>query len=171
MEPHGAMGTFIPTGLVWGWHVLSAGEPFSEGIGPGNPKYEKTVKAVVLLSDGENSATMTSDTDNHNKSLYSGYNYYTAGRLGTVTDTASSDGPNAKLNAKTAALCGNVKDDSIRVYTITFGAIPESAKTLMRNCASESEGEPLYFHAPSDTALEGVFNAIGADLSNLHLSM
>ena len=24
-------GTFIPTGLVWGWHVLSPTEPFTEG--------------------------------------------------------------------------------------------------------------------------------------------
>ena len=26
-------GTFIPTGLIWGWHVLSDTEPFTEGVG------------------------------------------------------------------------------------------------------------------------------------------
>jgi Flp pilus assembly protein TadG len=172
MEPFGAMGTFIPAGLVWGWHVLSPGAPFSEGVGPDQAgKYARTVKAVVLLSDGENSATLTNDSDNMNKSLYSGYGYYSAGRLGTVADNSSADGPNAKLNAKTAALCVNVKNDKIRVYTITFGSIAETTKTLMRNCASESEGEKLYYHAPSGAALEGVFQSIGADLNNLHLSM
>jgi hypothetical protein len=171
MEPLPAMGTFIPTGLVWGWHVLSPGEPFTEGIGSTDKNFKKTVKAIVLLSDGENSATLTDDGDNSNRSLYSGYNYYSRGRLGTVADNSSSGGPNAKLNAKTSALCDNVKGDKIRVYTITFGAIPEAAKTLMRNCSSESEGEKLYFHAPSGSALQGVFRTIGADLSSLHLSM
>lgn len=171
MEPFGAMGTFIPNGLVWGWHVLSAGEPFTEGVQRGSKNYGKTIKAVVLLSDGENSATVTSDKDNHNKSLYSGYNYYSAGRLGTSPDNTASDGPNAKLNGKTAALCSNVKGDNIRVYTITFGAIPESTKSLMRDCASTSDNEKLFFHAPSNDALAAVFKEIGADLKNLHLSM
>ena len=31
-------GTFIPTGLVWGWHVLSPTEPFTEGIAAGRPR-------------------------------------------------------------------------------------------------------------------------------------
>ena len=30
-------GTFIPTGLVWGWHVLSPTEPFTEGVEPSDP--------------------------------------------------------------------------------------------------------------------------------------
>ena len=31
MVAYYSTGTFIPTGLVWGWHVLSPGEPFTRG--------------------------------------------------------------------------------------------------------------------------------------------
>jgi hypothetical protein len=103
--------------------------------------------------------------------LYSGYNYYSAGRLGTSSDKTAANGPDAKLNGKTAALCSNVKNDKIRVYTITFGIIPEATKSLMRNCASTNKGEQLFFHAPSNEALAKIFKEIGADLKNLHLSM
>ncbi len=72
MIAYPAMGTYIPAGLVWGWRVLSHGAPFTEGVGPGDQNYSKTVKALVLLSDGENSVTGIS---NSNKSIFSGYNY------------------------------------------------------------------------------------------------
>ena len=34
MVAYPAMGTYIPTGLAWGWRVLSPGAPFTEGVGP-----------------------------------------------------------------------------------------------------------------------------------------
>jgi hypothetical protein len=169
MIAYGAMGTFIPTGLVWGWHVLSPGIPFTEGVGPGNQYYDRTVKALVLLSDGENSVTAA---DNHNKSRFSAYNYTglqvnSNYRLGASdADTAQTD-----LNTKTSTLCTNVKNGGIRLYTITFGDIPNSAKTLMENCASVDKGAALYYHAPSNSELEDIFHKIGEDLSEIHLSM
>ena len=45
-------------------------------------------------------------------------------------------------------------------------------EALMRNCASlDDDGEPLYFHAPTTVDLQGIFDAIGQDLSEIHLSM
>ena len=43
--------TVIPAGLLWGWRVLSSTAPFTEGAAYSD---EKWVKAVVLLTDGEN---------------------------------------------------------------------------------------------------------------------
>lgn len=169
MVAYPAMGTYIPGGLAWGWRVLSSTAPFTEGIAPGDDGYESTVKALVLLTDGENSVTGTS---NHNKSIFSGYNY-----TGTEVDGSyrlgSSNASTAEtnLNTKTATLCDNVKDAGIRLYTITFGDIPTAAKTLMKNCASVDDGESLYYHAPSNDELEDIFYSIGQDLSDIHLSM
>jgi hypothetical protein len=175
MVAYPAMGTFIPVGLVWGWHVLSPTAPFIEGAKPGDQYYDQTVKAIVLLSDGENSVT---SSGNHNKSIFSAYNYTGAKdwpnggttdikRLGsTNADTATNN-----MDARTASLCTNVKNAGIRLYTITFGSIPTSAQTLMRNCASVDEGETLYYHAPSNAELQDVFRRIGEDLSEVHLAM
>lgn len=164
-----AMGTFIPTGLIWGWHVLTANAPFTEGVGPGDDDYETTVKALVLLSDGENSVTSRS---NHNNSVFSGYNYTATEVDGDYQlDSQYASTAQTNMNTKTSTLCTNVKAAGIRLYTITFGTIPESATTLMRNCASTDNGERLYYHAPSNSELENIFRSIGEDLSEIHLSM
>ena len=169
MVAYYAMGTFIPNGLVWGWHVLSPTEPFTEGLAPGDEHYEKTVKAVVVLSDGENFITGMS---NHNKSIFSGYNYTNLSVDGSYRlGSSSASTAMTNLNARTAALCTNAKGASIRLYTITFGSIPQAAQDLMRDCASEDDGVELYYHAPGTSDLQDIFHAIGEDLSEIHLSM
>ncbi len=188
MTPHAATGTFVPTGLVWGWHVLSKGEPFTEGVGPSDADYDETIKAVVLMSDGDNSPTVRIN-NNHNQSTYSGYNYTTTPippatnkyrlQATNVTTPPTDAQAVANLNAKTAALCANVKsngttatDDDIRLYTITFGTLSTTSTDLMRNCAStDEEGTKLYFHAPNSQQLGDIFDAIGEDLNKIHLSM
>jgi Flp pilus assembly protein TadG len=169
MVAYYAMGTYIPTGLVWGWHALSSNAPLTEGVGPSDPDYDTTVKALVLLTDGENAVI---DRNNHNYSNYSGYNY-----TGTEVDghyrlgSRNASAAQAQLDTKTRTLCTNVKNAGIRLYTITFGDIPNAARTLMRNCASTDNGETLYYHAPSNEELQNVFHSIGEDLSDIHLSM
>jgi len=179
MVAYPAMGTFIPTGLAWGWHVLSADEPFTEGVGAEEENFATTVKAIVLFSDGENSVTATS---NHNKSIFNAYDYTGAKDWGAASNPGSSSllrlgstsatTATTNLDTRTASLCANVKEAGIRLYTITFGSIPSGAQTLMRNCASvDGEGTPLYYHAPENSELEDIFHQIGEDLSEIHLSM
>ncbi len=173
-----AMGTYIPTGLVWGWHVLTSNEPFTEGVGSTSPYFDKTLKAVVLLTDGENSVTAS---NNPNNSIFSAYNYINTRGAGGNFHLNSNNANTAEtnLNAKTTALCQNVKtngttnttEDDIRVYTITFGSIPSSAVTLMRDCASVVDGKTLYYHAPDNAELQNIFSEIGQDLADIHLSM
>ncbi len=177
MVAYYSTGTFIPTGLVWGWHVLSPTEPFTEGIQPSDPNYTKTMKAVVLFTDGEN---FISNEGNHNHSRFSGYNY-TGLSVGGTYRLGSSNANTAvnNLDTKTAQLCENVKingtpatADDIRLYTITFGSMSAADEALMRNCASlDDAGQPLYFHAPTTADLQAIFTQIGQDLSQIHLSM
>ena len=46
-----------------------------------------------------------------------------------------------------------------------------ATKTMMRTCASEDDGEKLYYHAPDNTTLSDIFYKIGEDLSEIHLAM
>jgi Flp pilus assembly protein TadG len=161
-----AMGTFIPNGLIWGWHLLSPTEPFTQGVAPSSEYFDKTVKAIVLFTDGDNSVTGAS---NNNKSYFSGYNYVSQGRLGNTT--SDTDDATEGLDSKTASLCTNVRSASIRLYTITFGSISTSSQNLMRECATLDKGARLYYHAPSTSELQDIFRQIGEDLSEIHLSM
>jgi len=183
MIAYWSTGTFLPTGLVWGWHVLSPGIPYTEGTKPGDLYYDKTVKAIVFFTDGENEVSDDATYNppgNPNKSRYSAYNYVNTSvsgptyRLGS-TAAASTDA----LNTKTATLCSNVKTnntpsdttDDIRVYVVTFGTISSTASTLMQNCASVDDGHALYYHAPTTSDLQDIFRQIGDDLNDIHLSM
>ena len=65
----------------------------------------------------------------------------------------------------------NTGPDDIRLYVITFGTITAATTTMMTNCASLIDGERLYYHAPTTSALADIFQKIGEDLSDLHLSM
>jgi Flp pilus assembly protein TadG len=161
-------GTYIPVGLVWGWHVLSPNEPFTEGIAPDDEYYEQTVKALVLFTDGEN---MITATDNHNGSVYSGYNYAELSVGGSYRLDDDVDDAIDELDDKTEDLCENVKSAGIRLYAITFGSMSSEDEELMENCATEDDGEPLYYHAPTTSDLEDIFREIGEDLSEIHLSM
>ena len=134
---------------------------------------------MVLFTDGEN---VVSGTNNHNRSRFSGYNYTGLSVGGTYRLGSRRIASIAvdNIDDKTAELCENVKsqrhrakdDDNIRLYTITFGEMSAADEALMRNCASlDDEGEPLYFHAPATSDLQGIFDEIGEDLSEIRLSM
>jgi von Willebrand factor type A domain len=45
--------TFIQTGVLWGWRVLSSGGPFADGAATGSKK------VMVLMTDGANTMSPT----------------------------------------------------------------------------------------------------------------
>ena len=170
MVAYYSSGTFIPNGLIWGWHILSPTEPFTEAIAPG--ERAATTRRSRRSCFSRTARIQSPRTNNHNKSLFSGYNYTalqvnSAYRLGSSTVTTAT----ANLNTRTATLCTNVKNAGIRLYTVTFGTIPDAAKNLMRNCASVHKGETLYYHAPSNEDLDDAFAEIGEQLNELHVAM
>ena len=149
--------THIPIGLAWGWRLLSPTPPFTEGVAYGAPD---TTKAIILLTDGENTIPSKS---NHNKSDYTGYGYLAQGRLGTTNASTAEN----KLDQKTSTICSNVKAAGIRVYTVTFQLNNTATQNMMRACATEPS---LYYDSPSNAQLRLVFQNIAQDLSNLRLS-
>jgi len=72
------------------------------------------------------------------------------------------------LDERFDRICANIKNDSVIIYSITFGSTPDATvKTAFENCATNPS---FYFHAPTAASLESAFETIGRQLSNLRLS-
>lgn len=97
---------------------------------------------------------------------YSGYGRRDEGRLEGATTRAAST---TAINKRLAYVCAAMQGMGITIYTITFGNGASNAElqNLYRGCATD---QGKYFHAPSSSELEGAFEAIANDLSNLRLS-
>lgn len=150
--------TVIPEGLAWGWRVISPTAPYTEGSAYGE---DNTIKAIVLLTDGENS--VGGGGNGHNKSIYSAFGYAAKGHLGNVNGSDAE----SNLNAKTATLCTNIKAAGIRIYTITLQVSNIPTQNLMRNCATETS---MYYNTTSGADLGNVFEGIALGLNKLRIS-
>lgn len=100
--------TYIPSGLMWGWRVLSPEAPLADG-GKSVGK-SKVRKHLVLMTDGSN--TRSQAGQNHE-----GY---------SATDA----------NTNLAELCKEVKKDKITIYTVAFEVADPQIKSLLTECAS-----------------------------------
>jgi len=165
MAPWSFGGTASPTGLTWGWRVLSerwqglwgAPSPAELPLDNDTPFMDKV---LIILTDGKNE--FISRTGALGGSDYTAY--------GTIADWGfpSVSAARDELDDRFDALCQNVKDDTIIIYAITFGSTPDSStRTAFENCATNPA---FYFHAPSNGELQDVFDTIGRQLSNLRLS-
>lgn len=157
MEPWYNSGTNIAEGLAWGWRVLSPGAPFTEGRSFTDPDVQK---ALILLTDGNNEIV---SQNTFNKSDYTSFGYIGKKRLGT-NNIGTARG---KVDKKVEEMCTRIKDQGVRVYTITFQLNSPTLEDVFRECATEPA---LYFDSPSNEQLREAFQAIAYDLSNLRLA-
>jgi Flp pilus assembly protein TadG len=150
--------TVIPAGLLWGWRVISPGDPFTEGAPYDD---EKWVKAMVLLTDGQND--VNAGSNGFNESVYNAFGYAKNGHLG------NTNGSNAEttLNNKVSTVCNSIKARGIRLYTIGFQVSGSTITNLLRNCATEPD---MYYNSPSNQQLEVVFADIAQGLSELRIA-
>lgn len=174
MQPRGS--TVIPEGLAWAWRVISPGLPYDNGA----PYGDKTVtKVVILLSDGRNQV----ERGGPYNSFYSAYGFANKGHLGPTDGSQSRQ----VLNAKTAALCNNIKadkdgdpsTDDIYVYTIALeintgnAAIDAETKSLLEACATPAArcpGQQCFYDTPSGNELGQVFSKIAIGLAGLRVA-
>jgi hypothetical protein len=156
LAPNG--NTVIPAGLLWGWRVLSPTEPFTEGKPYDD---EKWIKAIVLLSDGEN--FVNGGVGNHNKSAYNAFGYAASGHLGRTNGSKAEQ----ELDNKTATVCSAIKAKGILVYTIGFQISDTTTQNLLKNCATEPD---MYYNSPSNEQLAAVFQDIAQGLGELRIA-
>ncbi len=156
LSPKGS--TVIPAGLLWGWRVLSPTEPFTEGEPYDN---EDWIKAIVLLTDGQNS--VNGGTWNHNKSAYNAFGYASEGHLGSTSGYGAED----ELNTKTAEVCDAIKAKGILIFTIGFQVSDSTTISLLKNCATKPD---MYYNSPSNSQLASIFQDIAQGLSDLRIA-
>lgn len=165
MAPWSFGGTASPVGLVWGWRVLSEKwQGLWGGATPNDLPLANDApymdKVLVILTDGRNEFIQRSGD--------LGGSDFTA--YGTIADWGYGSIYSARdeLDDRFATICNNIKEDGIIIYGITFGNAPDTAtRNAFETCASKAA---YYFHAPSNSELQDVFDAIGRQLSNLRLS-
>lgn len=133
--------TYIPAGLSVGWHVLSPGIPFTDAT-PNNGNLI-TRRAMVLMTDGDNTVSLTGTGPLHN----------------------AASRPAA--DAVTSSLCTQIKADGVEVYTVAFQITDTATKNMIRNCASSPAN---YFDASDPVKLLAAFENITMALSNLRLT-
>ena len=152
--------THVNLGAVWGWRLIS---PRWRGIWGGTMNtnnlpldYNTPLmsKAVIIMTDGENTMTNTDRT---------AYWYLSNGRLGTTNATTAV----TKLNTKLTTVCNAMKAQGIIVYTILFEETTPSVISLMQSCATSPD---YFFNSPDEATLEAAFHTIGDSLANLRIS-
>lgn len=133
--------TYIPAGLVWAYRLVSNIEPFSEGVTYEVMQRDRSVKAIVLMTDGVNTKSAQ-------------YPYHTKA-LGIDADRIMSE------------LCDEIKSDGIRLYTIAFEVTDAGVRNKLEACAS-SRSE--FYNATDAAALSDAFEAIGLSLTEIALA-
>jgi Flp pilus assembly protein TadG len=160
MEAEGA--TSIVEGAMWGWRILSPGEPFTQGAAYDT---NETNKVLVLMTDGRNTYYPNSY---FTKSWYDTYGYVAMNHMGTTSTNSST--LSGVMDDRTELACTNIKAAGIVIYTVGFdisGSDAATALGVLENCASSTD---KFYKADDDEELLSVFNAIGNSISNLHLT-
>lgn len=157
LTPKGS--TVIPSGLLWGWRAVSPGAPFTEGSAYNDEKY---VKAIILLTDGDNDVNQQGSSTGINRSSYNAFGYAKNGHLGN-TNGSNAD---ATLDAKTLTVCSAIKAKDIRLYTIGF-QVSTASQTLLQACATQPD---MFYNSPSNSQLAAIFQDIAQGLSELRLA-
>jgi len=174
-SPYG--GTMTNMGLMWGWRTIS---PNWRGLWSGVPadrpmdnNAADNFKAVIILTDGENTSVTNNNCYNSNapdnpvcRSANTPYGYLTDGTLGTTTSPSTAV---TNMNLKVAQICSNIRASGTLVYAVLFD-LPSGTsdtKTLFQNCV----GDPSRFFDVVDSAqLSAAFQTIAIDLSRLRIS-
>ncbi len=131
--------TYVPSGLAWGWRVLSKADPFAEAAAD-NGSNKKIHRYLVLMTDGAN--TRSPNYPDHNGSNAS------------------------QSNDLTTELCNNVKAEGIRVFTIAFEVSDSTIKSLLESCASRTTD---FYDATSSSKLMAAFKNIGDSMTQIRL--
>jgi Flp pilus assembly protein TadG len=169
MSPYG--NTVIPAGLMWGWHLISPNFwPFAAADQIAPYTDEDTIKAIVLVTDGDNN--VSSGSNGFNGSYFSAYGYANAGGHLKVYPALSPEG---NLDQKLLSLCGNIKaiknkrnTDRIILYMIALGNdINSNSKRNLQQCATDST---TYFTTSTTDELITAFKKIAIGLNQLRIS-
>jgi Flp pilus assembly protein TadG len=133
--------TYLPSGLIWGWRMLSAGEPLSLAA----PATTGVRKFMVFVTDGRNTKSP---------------NY-----------PAHEDGDSVMADRLTRETCLNISRDTsnkIRIFTIAFEVDGLESKTILQECASRTGGQ--FFDATNAAGLRESFSKVLEAIATVRLT-
>jgi Flp pilus assembly protein TadG len=134
--------TYIPSGLIWGWRMLSTHEPF---VGRTSTPERPNSKYMILITDGAN--TRSASYPRH-------------------------DGTNvADANSIMQRICTNMAADTVtgvRLYTIAFEIDDPSVKALLQECSRQNNGQ--FYDAQNADQLVRSLSEIGRNMNRLRIS-
>ncbi len=151
-EIRGVIDSFAPVGgtaghlgMSWAWYMLSPSWSglLPSGSDPGSYSPNETVKAVLLLSDGE-----------FNLSYKSGASI----DLAAMTDESYQQFQD---------ICTGIKQNKVSVFMVGFGVPDARAHTEMQACASSIQH---YYQAASGADLKSAFKKIAMQLKQMRLT-
>lgn len=173
MLPWHRGGTASNLGLSWGWRTLS---PDWRGLWDVADSelphdYDEPVvdKVVIILTDGVNQV-YDHDGGGPLGSDYTGFGRVGEGRVrqdGSGTPLTDAGDAKDELDRRMLETCTTMKDEGIRIYTITFQVDNDDTRDLFRDCASSVDH---YFNSPSNAELQDTFTQIATELSNLRIA-
>ena len=151
-------------GIGWGWYLVSPnfGSIFSGDARPAPYDPFKTLKAVVIMTDGEFNAPYCQDVAAN-----------TGGRSNSRINCSATNG---EPFAQSEKMCAAMKDAGVIVYTVGFNlgssrgrlGIVDTAADVMEVCATSKDKH--FFLANSGTDLKDAFQAIGRDITRLRIA-
>lgn len=133
--------TYIAEGVAWGARVLSPGAPFTGGLAASEVQKRGGIKALIVLTDGENTKAPTYP-------------------LHDSADRALADD-------LTRRACAEAKKNGVVIYTIAFDVDDPGVRGLLEDCGATPAN---YFEPSNAKELSAVFARIAASLRNLSLS-
>lgn len=146
-------------GIEWGWYMVS---PNFNSVWPsgsaGAYNSAETLKAVVIMTDGEFNSPYCKGVISKDAGSGSGSNAY---KINCSPD-------NADPFTQSRATCAAMKARNIVIFTVGLGiAADGEAASVLRDCAS---GTGNFHMATTAADLSGAFNAIGKDITKLRIS-
>jgi hypothetical protein len=156
LEPTGLTAGHV--GVAWGWYMLSPEwAPLLTAAEPA-AYHPTTRKVVIFLTDGQNNGTA--------HSIYGvrslGHNSPT--NPNPKPDTAAND---ASPNTQQLALCENMKQANVEIFTVGFGLWNGPALELLETCATSSNH---FYKAEDSESLYQVFDSIRRQLGLLYIA-
>ncbi len=145
-----AQMTYIPSGVIWGVNVLSPTAPFTEGAAY-TPENRQPRKIMVLMTDGDNTLRFLPTP---------------SGNTPAGAHVQANASQAVQTNNDTRAICTYAKSRGIELYTVALAVPSQSARDLIRDCATDSAH---YFEARDNAGLIDAFSAIAASIDTVRL--
>ena len=139
--------TYMPAGLIWGWRSLSPNAPLTEA---NTADFNERKSVLVLMSDGANTQSLSGPSNPFGVNGLYHWN----------TDVEDA-------NTVTSALCENIKNENILVYSIAFEVTDADTLNILQNCANNPS---QFYTAANASQLSNAFEDIGEELAAVRLS-